>query len=132
MTFHAYNTLTRRKEPLVPLRPGRVGIYVCGPTVYGPIHLGNARPLVVFDVLFRLLRHRYGAGNVTYVRNITDIDDAKMEAKTRATDLHYSIAARRNPPPGTTIQTTHHAWYANPRTGEYGEMIVKLESTFEH
>ncbi len=80
MTFHAYNSLTRRKEPLVPLRPGRVGIYVCGPTVYGPIHLGNARPLVVFDVLFRLLRHRYGAGNVDYVRNITDIDDKIVAA----------------------------------------------------
>ena len=80
MTFHAYNSLTRRKEPLVPLRPGRVGIYVCGPTVYGPIHLGNARPLVVFDVLFRLLRHRYGADNVNYVRNITDIDDKIVAA----------------------------------------------------
>ena len=76
MTFHAYNTLTRRKEPLEPtVRPGRVGVYVCGPTVYDAIHIGNARPLVVFDLLFRLLRHRYGPERVTYVRNITDIDD---------------------------------------------------------
>ena len=76
MTFTAHNTLTRRKEPLEPtIHPGKVGFYVCGPMVYDLIHIGNARPLVVFDVLFRLLRRSYGEDNVTYVRNITDVDD---------------------------------------------------------
>ena len=70
-----YNTATRRKERLEPVVPGRVSMYVCGPTVYDRAHLGNARPAVVFDTLFRLLRHVYGADNVTYVRNITDVDD---------------------------------------------------------
>ncbi|MBF9032347.1 cysteine--tRNA ligase [Rhodobacterales bacterium HKCCE3408] len=70
------NTKTRKVEPLEPtVIPGKVGMYVCGPTVYDRAHLGNARPAVVFDVLNRLLRHVYGAGNVTYVRNITDVDD---------------------------------------------------------
>jgi cysteinyl-tRNA synthetase len=75
MTFHAYNTLTRQKEPLEPIELGKVGFYVCGPTVYDLIHLGNARPLVVFDVLFRLLNREYGDGNVKYIRNITDVED---------------------------------------------------------
>jgi len=66
---------TRRKVPFAPLDPGNVRMYVCGPTVYDRAHLGNARPVVVFDVLFRLLRHLYGADHVTYVRNITDVDD---------------------------------------------------------
>jgi cysteinyl-tRNA synthetase len=80
-----YNTATRRKEPLEPtVVPGKVGMYVCGPTVYDRAHIGNARPVVVFDVLFRLLRHRYGAENVTYVRNITDVDD-KINARAAAT-----------------------------------------------
>lgn len=68
-----HNTLTRAEEPFAPLEPGHVRMYVCGPTVYQRIHVGNARPLVVFDVLFRLLRHLFP--RVTYVRNITDIDD---------------------------------------------------------
>src|SRR3990170_3834262 len=70
-----YNTLTRRKEQFVPLDAQNVRMYVCGPTVYDCAHIGNARPVVVFDVLFRLLRHTYGAKHVTYVRNITDVDD---------------------------------------------------------
>ncbi len=71
-----YNTRTRAIDPLEPtVTPGRVGLYVCGPTVYDRAHLGNARPVLVFDVLFRLLRHVYGAQNVTYVRNFTDVDD---------------------------------------------------------
>jgi cysteinyl-tRNA synthetase len=70
-----YNTLTRAKEDFVPLDPGNVRVYVCGPTVYDYAHIGNARPVIVFDVLVRLLRHFYGAEHVTYVRNITDVED---------------------------------------------------------
>jgi cysteinyl-tRNA synthetase len=70
-----YNTLTKAKEDFSPLDPQNVRMYVCGPTVYDFAHIGNARPVIVFDVLFRLLRHLYGENHVTYVRNITDIDD---------------------------------------------------------
>ena len=75
-----YNTLTRTKEEFRPLDPANVRIYVCGPTVYDFAHIGNARPVIVFDVLYRLLRHLYGAGHVKYVRNITDVDD-KINAR---------------------------------------------------
>ncbi|MFN6977865.1 MAG: cysteine--tRNA ligase, partial [Gemmobacter sp.] len=78
------NTATRTKEDFVPLDPANVRMYVCGPTVYDRAHVGNARPVVVFDVLFRLLRHVYGAGHVTYVRNFTDVDD-KINAKAAET-----------------------------------------------
>ncbi len=79
-----YNTRTRRKETLTPVVPGKVGMYVCGPTVYDRAHIGNARAVVVFDTLFRLLRHSYGEENVTYVRNFTDVDD-KINARAAAT-----------------------------------------------
>jgi hypothetical protein len=69
------NSMTRRVERLEPIDPGNVRMYVCGPTVYDRAHLGNARPVVVFDVLYRLLRHVYGPEHVTYVRNITDVED---------------------------------------------------------
>ena len=75
-----YNTLTRAKEEFRPLDPARVRMYVCGPTVYDFAHIGNARPVIVFDVLYRLLRHLYGAEHVKYVRNITDVDD-KINAR---------------------------------------------------
>jgi cysteinyl-tRNA synthetase len=75
MDLRLYDTLTREKRTFVPLDPANVRMYVCGPTVYDFAHIGNARPVIVFDVLFRLLRHLYGAGHVTYVRNITDVDD---------------------------------------------------------
>ena len=75
-----YNTLTRTKEDFAPLDAENVRMYVCGPTVYDFAHIGNARPVIVFDVLFRLLRHAYGADHVTYVRNITDVDD-KINAR---------------------------------------------------
>ena len=75
MELKLYDTLTREKRPFRPLDPARVRMYVCGPTVYDFAHIGNARPVIVFDVLFRLLRHLYGADHVTYVRNITDVDD---------------------------------------------------------
>ena len=75
MGLRLHNTLTRTKENFVPIDPANVRMYVCGPTVYDFAHIGNARPLIVFDVLFRLLRHLYGPEHVTYVRNITDVDD---------------------------------------------------------
>jgi cysteinyl-tRNA synthetase len=74
-TIRLMNTKTRKVEDFVPLDPANVRMYVCGPTVYDRAHLGNARPVVVFDVLYRLLRHVYGEGHVTYVRNFTDVDD---------------------------------------------------------
>jgi cysteinyl-tRNA synthetase len=80
MTLRLYNTLTRKKEEFTPLDPQNVRMYVCGPTVYDFAHIGNARPVIVFDVLFRLLRHLYGESHVTYVRNITDVDD-KINAR---------------------------------------------------
>src|SRR5258706_4771009 len=88
MTLRLYNTLTRTKEDFVPLDPKRVRIYVCGPTVYDFAHIGNARPVIVFDVLFRLLRHLYGDAHVTYVRNITDVED---KINTRAAEEGISI-----------------------------------------
>jgi cysteinyl-tRNA synthetase len=75
MDLRLYDTLTREKRRFTPLDPNNVRMYVCGPTVYDFAHIGNARPVIVFDVLFRLLRHLYGAEHVTYVRNITDVDD---------------------------------------------------------
>jgi cysteinyl-tRNA synthetase len=80
MNIQLTNTLTRRKEPFEPADPGRVTMYVCGPTVYNFAHIGNARPPVVFDVLFRLLRHVYGESAVIYARNYTDIDDKIIAA----------------------------------------------------
>ena len=80
MSLRLYNTLTRTKEELVPLDPRNVRMYVCGPTVYDFAHIGNARPVIVFDLLFRLLRQVYGEAHVTYVRNITDVDD-KINAR---------------------------------------------------
>jgi cysteinyl-tRNA synthetase len=80
MQLKLYDTLTREKRPFQPIDPARVRMYVCGPTVYDFAHIGNARPVIVFDVLFRLLQHLYGANHVTYVRNITDVDD-KINAR---------------------------------------------------
>jgi cysteinyl-tRNA synthetase len=79
-TIRLHNTATRKKEDFVPINADDVRMYVCGPTVYDRAHLGNARPVLVFDVLYRLLRHTYGAEHVTYVRNFTDIDD-KINAR---------------------------------------------------
>ena len=75
MSLKLYNTLKREKQEFAPLETGNVRMYVCGPTVYARPHIGNARSVVVYDVLYRLLMHLYGEGNVTYVRNITDVDD---------------------------------------------------------
>ena len=86
MSLRLFNTLTRKKQEFTPLHEGKVGLYACGPTVYDNIHVGNARPLVVFDVLVRLLRHLYS--QVTYVRNITDVDD---KINQRAAERNISI-----------------------------------------
>ncbi|HEV7276211.1 MAG TPA: cysteine--tRNA ligase [Devosiaceae bacterium] len=95
-TLRLYNTLTREKAEFEPIDPGNVRLYVCGPTVYDFAHIGNARPAIVFDLLFRLLRHRYGAEHVTYVRNITDVDD-KINARAARDypDLPLNDAIRR-------------------------------------
>ena len=113
-----YNTLTRQKQPFIPIDPSHVRVYACGPTVYGRIHVGNARPIVVFDVLVRVLRRLYD--RVTYVRNITDVDDKINErAATNGqsiTDLcaetivsfHADTAALGAEPPDVEPRATHH------------------------
>jgi len=88
MPLRLFNTLTKTKEDFAPIDPKKVRMYVCGPTVYDFAHIGNARPAIVFDLLYRLLRHEYGAEHVTYVRNITDVDD-KINA--RAAERGISI-----------------------------------------
>jgi cysteinyl-tRNA synthetase len=80
MQLRFYDTLTREKRPFVPLDAANVRVYACGPTVYDFAHIGNGRAAIVFDLLFRVLRHHYGADHVTYVRNITDVDD-KINAR---------------------------------------------------
>ncbi|HSE77303.1 MAG TPA: cysteine--tRNA ligase [Alphaproteobacteria bacterium] len=92
MPLHLHNTLTHRKERFEPLDPGHVRMYVCGPTVYDYAHIGNARPVVVFDVLYRVLKARYA--KVTYVRNITDIDDKIMAAAKESSERIDSITSR--------------------------------------
>ncbi|HEX5959018.1 MAG TPA: cysteine--tRNA ligase [Hyphomicrobiaceae bacterium] len=120
MTLTLYNTLARRKESFQPIDPGNVRMYVCGPTVYDYAHIGNARPIIVFDVLFRLLRHIYGPEHVTYARNITDVDD-KINARAAEqgidirslTELttrqfHEDIAALGVLPPTVEPRATEH------------------------
>ena len=89
MDLKLYSTLSRDKQVFAPLDPKNVRMYVCGPTVYDFAHIGNARPVIVFDVLYRLLRQIYGERNVTYVRNITDVDD-KINA--RAAERFHELA----------------------------------------
>ncbi len=118
MPLVLYNTLTRGKEPFEPLTPGHVGLYVCGPTVYDRAHIGNARPVIVFDVLYRLLKRLYPS--VTYVRNITDVDD-KINARSRESGrpiaeitgettrlFHADIAALNVLPPTDEPRATAH------------------------
>ena len=120
MAIHLYNTLTRRKEAFQPIDPNAVRLYVCGPTVYDYAHIGNARPVIVFDVLFRLLRAAYGAEHVVYARNITDVDD-KINARAAeervsirdltertATQFHADIAALGVLPPTVEPRATDH------------------------
>ncbi len=124
------NSKTRKKEDFTPIDPNDVRMYVCGPTVYDRAHLGNARPAIVFDVLFRLLRHEYGPDHVTYVRNFTDVDD-KINAK--AAETGRPIAE-------ITAETTQ--WYLDdmaavgvlepthmPRATNYiAEMVAMIET----
>ncbi|MBX9683074.1 MAG: cysteine--tRNA ligase [Hyphomicrobium sp.] len=96
MALRLYNTLTRQKADFQPIEASNVRMYVCGPTVYDFAHIGNARPVIVFDVLYRLLRHIYGADHVTYVRNITDVDDKiNARAAERYPDLAPEVAIRK-------------------------------------
>ncbi|ABA04490.1 cysteinyl-tRNA synthetase [Nitrobacter winogradskyi Nb-255] len=96
MDLRLYDTLTRRKRAFTPIDPSNVRMYVCGPTVYDFAHIGNARPVIVFDVLFRLLRHLYGDDHVTYARNITDVDDKINDRAARDfPDLPLNEAIRK-------------------------------------
>jgi cysteinyl-tRNA synthetase len=129
MPLTLYNTLTHRKERFEPLDLQNVRVYVCGPTVYDDAHIGNARAVVVFDLLCRVLRHEYGADHVTYVRNITDVED-KIMAAARASgqtidqvtgrttaQFHADMAALNNLPPDI-----------EPRATEYiPQMIAMIE-----
>jgi cysteinyl-tRNA synthetase len=127
MSLVIHNTLSREKEPFVPLDPAHIRLYVCGPTVYDYVHIGNARPVVAFDVLYRLLKRRYP--RVTYVRNITDIDDKIMnraaergetiEALTRRTGEAYQ---------GDMARLGALAPDVEPRATEYvGQMVSLIE-----
>src|SRR6202047_1995027 len=126
MGLRLYDTLTREKTSCRPLDPAHVRMYVCGPTVYDYAHIGNARPVIVFDVLFRLLRHLYGENHGTYVRNITHVDD-KINARaaeeypdlplneairkvTETTDrqFHEDVAALGCLPPTVEPRATEH------------------------
>ena len=120
MSLRLFNTLTKSKDEFAPIDAKNVRMYVCGPTVYDFAHIGNARPVIVFDVLFRLLRHIYGDAHVTYVRNITDVDD-KINARaaergvsirtlTEETARIYEedVAALGNLPPSVTPRATDH------------------------
>ncbi len=90
MSLRLYNTLTRQKQDFEPIDRANVRLYACGPTVYDHLHIGNGRMLIVFDVLFRLLRHEFGPDNVKYVRNITDVDD-KINARAAERGVDISV-----------------------------------------
>ncbi len=94
MTLTLYDTMTRAKRPFVPVNPDRVTMYVCGPTVYNYAHIGNARPVVVFDLLFRLLRRLYGADHVLYAANVTDVDD-KINLKAAQEGVAIDVVTAR-------------------------------------
>ncbi len=94
MRIQFYNVASRQKQVFEPANPSRVTVYVCGPTVYGPAHIGNARPAVVFDTLVGLLRHIYGQDHVVYARNITDVDD-KINKKAADQNVPINIITHR-------------------------------------
>src|SRR5712691_10489437 len=120
MPLQLYNSLTRRKESFEPLDPTNVRMYVCGPTVYDFAHVGNARAVVAFDLLYRVLRHEYGADHVRYVRNITDVEDKiiaaarangePIDALTARTTAIYreDMAALGNLPPDVEPRATEY------------------------
>ena len=89
-----YDTMAREKRPFKPADPDRITMYVCGPTVYGRAHIGNARPAVVFDTLARLIRHEFGAEGLVYARNVTDVDD-KIIAAAEAEGVHPDVITER-------------------------------------
>jgi cysteinyl-tRNA synthetase len=124
MDLNLYNTLTRTKERFAPLDPKNVRMYVCGPTVYDFAHIGNARPVIVFDVLYRLLRHLYGPEHVTYVRNITDVDD-KINARALRDhpDLPLNEAIRR------VTETTANQFFADAKALGCLEPTVQPRAT---
>ncbi len=138
VTIRLHNTKTRVKEDFTPIDPLNVRMYVCGPTVYDRAHLGNGRPVVVFDVLYRLLRHVYGEAHVTYVRNFTDVDDkinATAQARKAAGDPR-SLEALIHERTAETIGWYHADMDAlgalrpdhEPRATEYiGAMIAMIE-----
>jgi len=92
--LHLHDTATRKKRAFVPINADRVTMYVCGPTVYAPAHVGNFRPEVVFDVLFRVLRHLYGEDAVVFSRNFTDVDD-KINAAAKTEGVDISVITER-------------------------------------
>ena len=85
------NSLGNKKEKFIPINKNKIGMYVCGPTVYDDPHIGNARPLVVFDILYRVLKCKFGENNITYVRNITDIDDKIITSSLEKKNINTRI-----------------------------------------
>ncbi|MEE2943928.1 MAG: cysteine--tRNA ligase [Pseudomonadota bacterium] len=141
-TIKLHNSKTRKKEVFTPIDPENVRMYICGPTVYDRAHLGNARPVVVFDILSRLLRHVYGAEQVTYVRNFTDVDDkinatavSRKEAGASGT-LEELIAERTEETIGWYLEDMQALGALNPdhmpRATQYiDEMIEMIEKLIE-
>ena len=128
-----YNTKSRKKEAFEPIRAEDVRMYVCGPTVYDRAHIGNARPVIVFDMLYRLLRHVYGAEHVTYVRNFTDVDD-KINAK--AADTGRTIGEITEETIGWYLEDMAAVGALEPNampraTGYIAEMIAMIEALIE-
>ena len=105
-----FNTLTRQKEEFVPQVPGEYRIYVCGPTVYNYIHIGNARPLIVFDTLRRYLEYR--GNKVIYVSNITDIDD-KLSASRPSTSRTPPVSTAKSPPSSPAPPSTSSRFWTS-------------------
>ena len=127
MSLTIYNTLSREKEPFAPIDAGHVRMYVCGPTVYDYVHIGNARPVVAFDVLYRLLKRRYP--RVTYVRNITDIDDRIMVRAAANNETIEALTTRTGDAyKGDMRRLGALAPDFEPRATEYvGPMIAMIE-----
>ena len=100
MSLNLYDTFSNSKKKFEPIDPKNIRMYVCGPTVYDYPHVGNARPVIVFDILFRILQNIYGTEHVTYVRNITDVDDKIIDAANLNKEDISSLTSR-------TIQYFH-------------------------